>query len=62
MFSRSVSGTAAKQQLAVPAGVVHSREGAGEHLQHQAVGEQVVGERGEFGNVAAEPLHLVHRG
>jgi hypothetical protein len=25
------------------------------------MGEQVVGERGEFGGVAAEPLHLVHR-
>lgn len=45
----------------MPAEVIHSREEAGEHLQHQAMGEQVVGERGEFGGVAAEPLHLVHR-
>lgn len=45
-----------EQQLAVPAGVIHSREGAGEHIQHQALGEQVVGERGMFGGVAAEPL------
>ncbi|MFF1922808.1 hypothetical protein ACFVW8_19835 [Streptomyces sp. NPDC058221] len=30
------------------------------HLQDQAVGSEVVGERGEFGGVAAEALHLLH--
>jgi hypothetical protein len=49
-----------EQQLPGPSGVVDAGQGSGEHLQDQAVGGEVVGERGEFGGVAAEPLHLVH--
>jgi hypothetical protein len=29
-------------------------------IQDEAVGGEVVGERGEFGNIPADPLHLVH--
>ena len=62
MFSRSVSAMAAKNAEQDPAGaggVVDAGQRAGEHLQDQAVGGEVVGEGGELGGVAAEPLHLV---
>ncbi|WP_455361823.1 hypothetical protein [Streptomyces sp. SYSU K21746] len=62
MFSRPVCAITAKIREQQPAGatlVVHTLQGAGEHVQDQAVGGQVVGERGEFGRVAAEPLHLI---
>jgi hypothetical protein len=54
-------GEEREQQLPRARGVVHAGQGAGEHLQHQAVRGEVIGERGEFSGVAAEPLHLVHR-
>lgn len=34
--------------------------GPGRHFQDQAAGGEVVGERGQFGGVAAEPLQLAH--
>ena len=40
------------------AGLVDAGQRAGQHLQDQAVGGEVVGERGELGGVAAVPLHL----
>ena len=53
-------GEEREQQLAGPGAVVDAGQRPGEHLQDEAVGGEVVGERGEFGGVAAEPLHLVH--
>lgn len=52
-------GEEREQQLTRPGGVVDAGQGSGEHLQDEAVDGEVVGERGEFGGVAAEPLHLV---
>jgi hypothetical protein len=63
MFSRSVSDIAAKNANSSrpgPLGSYIPGRGPASILQDQAVGGQVVGERGEFGGVAAEPLHLIH--
>jgi hypothetical protein len=49
MFSRSVSAISAKNansRRPRAAGVVHPGQAPGEHLQGQAVGGQMVGERG----------------
>lgn len=53
-------GEEREQQLPRTGGVVNAGQWPGEHLQGEAVGGEVVSERGEFGGVAAEPLHLVH--
>ena len=52
-------GEEREQQLSRPGGVVDAGQGSGQHLQHQAVGGEVVGERGQFSSVPAEVLHLV---
>lgn len=63
MFSRSGSAIAAENANSSPlprtARVADTGQGLGEHLQGRAVGGEVVGERGEFGGVAAEPFHRV---
>ncbi|MCH0564880.1 MULTISPECIES: hypothetical protein [unclassified Streptomyces] len=61
MLSHSVSAIAAKdanRNLPGPVGV-GAGQVLGEHLQDQAVRGQVV-ERGEYGGIPAQPLHLVH--
>lgn len=47
-----------EQELSGAGGVVDAGQGPGEHLRDQAVGNDVVGEGGELGGIAAEPLHL----
>lgn len=47
-------GEEREQQLAGLGGVVDPGKGSGEHLQDEAVSAEVIGERGEFGGVAAE--------
>jgi hypothetical protein len=51
-FGLRYLGEEPEEQAAGAAGVVHARQGSGEHLQDRAVGGEVVGERGEFGGVA----------
>lgn len=58
-FGLGHGGEEGEQQAAGPGGVVDPGEWSGEHLQDEAVGGEVVGERGEFGGVTAEALHLV---
>jgi hypothetical protein len=52
-------GEEREQDAAGSAGVVDAGQRSGEHLQGDAVGGEVVGERGQLGGVAAQPLHLV---
>jgi hypothetical protein len=60
MFSRSVSATVTKnanRSLPCPLGSYVPARGPA-----SISSGQVVGEHGEFGGVAAEPLHLLPRG
>ncbi len=52
-------GEEPEQHASGAAGVVDPGQRAGRHLQDQAVRGEVVGQRGEFGRVPPEPLHLV---
>jgi hypothetical protein len=48
-----------EQDSSGAAGVVDAGQGAGEHLEDQAVGGEVVGQGGELGSVTPETFHLV---
>lgn len=58
-FGLGERGEEREQDPAGPGRVVDGRQRSGEHLQDQAVCDEVVGEGGEFGGVAAEAFHLV---
>jgi hypothetical protein len=59
MYSRSIPDSAASTVNTTPGRVVGALQLAGEKLQADTGGAQLLGERGEL-DAAAEPLVLVH--
>jgi hypothetical protein len=58
-FGLGHRGEEREQHAAGAGGIIDPGQRPGEHLQGDAVGSEVVGQRGQFGGVAAQALHLV---